>query len=134
MAAPRMILFLRNEINQSLLLESERRVEIMNTIEDLKDKLSRLEGFNFFKEWEKLLDTITNAWQEDANMPFFKLEEQLLDKLAFFLDFIANFFLYNGSEEDNEFLKDVDEFFKQHKKVRGKGDSLELFKRAFKSN
>lgn len=133
MAAPKMTLFLRNEINQSLLLESQRRVELMSKIEDLNDKLSRLEGLNFFEEWEKLYETIMKVWQEAPKVPFFKLEEQLLDKFAFFLDFIAKFFVYSGSEEDNEYLKDVDVFFKQHKKARGKGDSIELFKRAFEN-
>lgn len=127
------ILFLRNEINQALLLGSEERVELIGMVDDLKDKLTRLEGINFFEEWKKLFDTIIAEWKKDINKPFFKLDTHLLDKLAFFLDFIAQFFLYNGSEEDNDYLKDVDTFFQQHKLQRGAKDSQALFNKAFKN-
>ena len=40
-------------------------------------------------------------------MPFFELEGIYMDKLAFYFDFIAMFFLYNGSEEDNEYLLEM---------------------------
>lgn len=132
MAATKFVLFFRNEINLSLLLDSANKVEAMARIENLKRDLSKMEGINFFKEWEQLFATIMKTWEEDRNAPVFKLEEKLLNKLAFSLDLIAQLVLSNNSEQDNNYLKAVDTFFKQHNKQRGKKNTQDLFDKAFK--
>jgi len=123
------ILFFKSELNQYLLLESDMRVQFFTQIEDLKDMLSRVNGINFFQEWQELFGKISKEWQtSDINTPFFELEGVYMDRLAFYIDFIAMFFLYNGSEDDNEYLNNVDEFFKQHKRERGENDIIKQFK------
>lgn len=127
------VMFFRSEINQNLIVDTDYRIDIMRKVDDLKN-LNNLEGINFFNEWKKLKDKITQLWQKDLDqgIPFFKMESKLIDQLAFYLDFVAQFFLYNGNEEDDDYLRDVDEFFKQHKLQRGEKESLELFRKAFK--
>jgi hypothetical protein len=134
MPAIKFVLFFRNEINHSLLLYSANRIGGIVKVKALKKDLSKLEGINFFKEWENLFTIIMKLWEEDPKAPILKLDENLLDKLAFFLDFIAQLFLHNGSgsEEDKDYFKNVDTFFQQHKKQRGEGSTQNLFDKAFK--
>lgn len=134
MAENKYIMFFRSEINQELLVGTTQRIEILEQIEEL-NSFQNIEGINFFKEWKNILDTITRLWQKDLEkgLPFFKLETIILDKLAFYFDIVAQFFLYNGSEIDNDYLKNVDDFFVQHKIQRGDLKSKELFHKAFKS-
>ena len=61
------------------------------------------------------------------------MESSDLDKLACFLDLTGQFFLYNGSEVDDNYLKNVDAFFKEHNIARGQKDSKSLFIKAFKT-
>lgn len=134
MPAIKFVLFFRNEINHSLLLDSANRIGGIVKVDALKKDLLKLEGINFFKEWENLFTIIMKLWEEDPQAPILKLDENLLDKLAFFLDFIAQLFLHNGngSEEDKIYFKNVDTFFQQHKKQRGEGNTQHLFDKAFK--
>jgi hypothetical protein len=135
MAQDKYIIFFRNEINQELLIGTEERIDVLKKIPDLQS-LRRLEGVDFFAEWNNLFDTLSTLWKNDieSGTPFFKMGTSLLDKLAFYLDFIAVFFLYNGSKEDNDYLINVDEFFKQHNLQRGGKETKELFAKAFKKD
>ena len=128
------VMFFRSDINQELLVETELRIDIMKKIEEI-NALQNLQGVNFFQEWGNLFKNVTNLWQQDLQkgLPFFKMDITILDKLAFYFDFVAQYFLYNGSEIDNDFLKSVDEFFQQHKIHRGEQESKELFNKAFKN-
>ena len=127
-------MFFRSDLNQELLVETELRIDIMKKIEEI-NALQNLQGVNFFQEWGNLFKNVTNLWQQDLQkgLPFFKMDITILDKLAFYFDFVAQYFLYNGSEIDNDFLKSVDEFFQQHKIHRGEQESKELFNKAFKN-
>ncbi|MFN8322812.1 MAG: hypothetical protein U0T74_09160 [Chitinophagales bacterium] len=134
MTDSKFIMFFRNDINQELLVGTDTRIDIIHEVE-VFNNLNNLEGIDFFKEWKILFESITKLWQQDLEngLPFFKMESTLLDKLAFYLDFVAQFFLYNGSEVDNDYLKCVDDFFQQHKIQRGEKESTELFVKAFRA-
>jgi len=128
------VLIFRNEINQELLIGTDQRIAIIREIPDL-DVLANLEGINFYVEWENLLSEMTRLWQDDSDNGFplyFKAPRIVIDRLAFYSDFVAYFFLYNGSEVDNDYLKNVDDFFKVYKLDRAETRSLELLKRAYK--
>ena len=45
------VMFFRSEINQSLLLDTNERIDIQKMIPDLN--LSNIEGVNYFGEWDK---------------------------------------------------------------------------------
>lgn len=126
------IYFFRSEINQSLLLDTNERIEIQKKIPDFP--LKKIEEIEYFLEWGNIFEEVMRLWQTDIDkeLPFFKIALKTLDKLACFFDLTAQFFLYNGSEEDNEYLKNVDEFFKQHNLQRGEKNSVQLFNKAFK--
>ncbi|MDI9312662.1 MAG: hypothetical protein QM535_20805 [Limnohabitans sp.] len=132
MADTKFIMFFRSEINQSLLIDTNERIGIQKIIPDLK--LSNIEGVNYFGEWEKIFEEVMRLWQVDIDkgFPFFKMESTILDKLACFFDLTAKFFLFNGSAVDNDYLKNVDDFFKEHNIQRGQKSSTELFHKAFK--
>ena len=132
MADNKFIWFFRSEINQELLIDTNERIELQKMIPELG--LKNIEGVQYFQEWEKLFDEIQKLWINDIDKgsPLFKMDEKMLDKLACFFDLTAQFFLYNGSEVDVKYLKNVDEFFKQHNLQRGENNSIELFKKAFK--
>jgi hypothetical protein len=51
-------------------------------------------------------------WLENMNVPMITLSKVQEIKLNVVSDIVAQFFLYNGSEVDNDFLKNVDGLFK----------------------
>ena len=67
------IVFFRSEINQELLIGTEERIDILRKIPDMQ-VLKKLEGIDFFMEWENLFDAISICWKRDIenNAPFLK--------------------------------------------------------------
>ena len=51
-------------------------------------------------------------WLENINVPVITLSKAQEIKLNVVSDIVAQFFLHNGSEVDNDFLKNVDGLFK----------------------
>jgi hypothetical protein len=124
------VMFFRSEINRDLIADTDFRIDIIEEVGVAG--LNSIEGIDFFQEWKNLKDHITNLWQADQ-LPGFTIDMSAIDALAFYFDFVAQFFLCNGNEEDNQYLKLIDEFFKQYNLRRGEAESVELFNRAFKN-
>ena len=127
------VFFFRSDINRDLLCGTDDRMDILKKIEDLK-VLHNVEEVDILDEWDKLYDAIFKLWKAKPakEVLMFQMPIDLFNKLAFFFDFIAQFFLHNGSDKDDPYLKLVDQFFKEYKHDKGSPSEGDLFKRAFK--
>ena len=103
-----MILF-KGEHVAELLLQIDDRIDIM---EKCSDVFKRIEGINLIELWRNLYAQIQTMWLENMDIPFVKLNKVQELKLTVVSDIVAQFFLYNGSESDNDFLKNIDGLFK----------------------
>jgi len=92
-----------------LLLQIDDRIDIM---EKCSDDFTRIEGINLIELWRNLYAEIKKMWLENMNVPMITLSKVQEIKLNVVSDIVAQFFLYNGSEVDNDFLKNVDALFK----------------------
>ena len=92
-----------------LLLQIDDRIDIM---EKVSDDFKRIEGINLIELWRSLYAEIKKMWLENMNVPVITLSKVQEIKLNVVSDIVAQFFLYNGSEVDNDFLKNVDGLFK----------------------
>ena len=96
--------------NVSILLSQiDERIDIMEMV---LDDLKRIDGINIIELWRNLYTEIENMWLEDMNIPMITLNKAQEIKLNVICDLVAQFFLYNGSEVDNDFLKNVGGLFK----------------------
>ena len=92
-----------------LLLQIDDRIDIM---EKCSDDFTRIEGINLIELWRNLYAEIKKMWLENMNIPMITLSKVQEIKLNVISDIVAQFFLYNGSEVDNDFLKNIDGLFK----------------------
>lgn len=92
-----------------LLLQIDDRIDIM---EKCSDDFTRIEGINLIELWINLYAEIKKMWLENMNIPMITLSKVQEIKLNVISDIVAQFFLYNGSEVDNDFLKNIDGLFK----------------------
>jgi len=92
-----------------LLLQIDDRIDIM---EKCSGDFTRIEGINLIELWRNLYAEIKKMWLENMNVPMITLSKVQEIKLNVVSDIVAQFFLYNGSEVDNDFLKNVDGLFK----------------------
>jgi len=81
-------------------------------MEKVSDDFKRIEGINLIELWRNLYAEIKKIWLENMNVPMITLSKVQEIKLNVVSDIVAQFFLYNGSEVDNDFLKNVDGLFK----------------------
>ena len=93
-----------------LLLQIDDRIDIM---EKCSDDFTRIEGINLIELWRNLYAEIKKMWLENMNIPMITLSKVQEIKLNVISDIVAQFFLYNGSEVDNDFLKNTDGLFKE---------------------
>jgi hypothetical protein len=76
---------------------------------------------------------IKEMWLDDMNKPFITLSKVQEIKLNVVSDIVAQFFLYNGSEVDNDFLKNVGDLFKDindNYKIMSTIERWEMLKKA----
>lgn len=129
------IILFRSELTSYLLTGTDERVSIMAEVSK-RDYLpiDNIEGVNLITEWESLFKTVTDLWQEAVHVgsPIIKVSSLTFFRIAFFLDFVATFFLYNGDKIDDKYLKDVGDFFKEYKQFDKERTDQELFNKAFK--
>ena len=92
-----------------LLLQIDDRIDIM---EKCSDDFTRIEGINLIELWRNLYAEIKKMWLENMNIPMITLSKVQEIKLNVISDIVAQFFLYNGSEVDNDFQKNIDGLFK----------------------
>ena len=92
-----------------LLLQIDDRIDIM---EKCSDDFTRIEGINLIELWRNLYAEIKKMWLENMNIRMITLSKVQEIKLNVISDIVAQFFLYNGSEVDNDFLKNIDGLFK----------------------
>ena len=92
-----------------LLLQIDDRIDIM---EKCSDDFTRIEGINLIELWRNLYAEIKKMWLENMNIPMITLSKVQEIKLNVISDIVAQFILYNGSEVDNDFLKNIDGLFK----------------------
>ena len=81
-------------------------------MEKCSDDFTRIEGINLIELWRNLYAEIKKMWLENMNIPMITLSKVQEIKLNVISDIVAQFFLYNGSEVDNDFLKNIDGLFK----------------------
>lgn len=94
-----------------LLSQIDDRIDIMEMCSDV---FTRVEGINLISLWRDLYSEISEIWLSDMNKPFITLNKLQENKLIVVADIVKKFFLHNGNEvHDNEFLENVEEFFKQ---------------------
>jgi len=94
-----------------LLSQIDDRIDIMEMCSDV---FTRVEGINLISLWRDLYSEIREIWLSDMNKPFITLNKLQENKLIVVADIVKKFFLHNGNEVyDNEFLENVEEFFKQ---------------------
>lgn len=113
-----------------LLLQIDDRIDIM---EKCSDVFTRIEGINLIELWRNLYAEIEKMWLENMNVPMITLSKVQEIKLNVVSDIVAQFFLYNGSEADNDFLKNVDGLFKdinEKYKIMSTVERWEMLKKA----
>lgn len=93
-----------------LLFQIDSRIDIM---EKVSDSFKNIEGISLIELWRNLYAEIKTMWLENMNVPMITLSKVQEIKLNVVADMVAQFFLQNGSEVDNEFLKNVDGLFKE---------------------
>lgn len=91
------------------LSQIDDRIDIM---EKVSDDFKRIDGINLIELWRNLYTEIKEMWLENMSVPMITLSKVQEIKLNAVADIVAQFFLYNGGEEDNDFLKNVDSLFK----------------------
>jgi hypothetical protein len=104
-----------------LLFQTNERIDLINLV--TKD-FQNIEGVNVINIWKELYEAIQEIWKEKS--PLIVLNETKQNQLAFILDIVAMFFLYNGSEKDDKFLSNVGKFFED---MNIEASSVELTKR-----
>lgn len=113
-----------------LLLQIDDRIDIMEMV---CDDFTRIEGINLIALWRNLYAEIKEMWLDDMNKPFITLSKAQEIKLNVVSDIVAQFFLYNGSEVDNDFLKNVGDLFKdinEKYKIMSTVERWEILKKA----
>ena len=98
----------KTENVSDLLSQLDDRIDI---IEKVANEARRIEGINLIELWRNLYKDIWALWERDVNAPFITLTKYQEVQLNVIADIVALFFLYNGSEVDNEFLKNVQDLF-----------------------
>lgn len=88
----------------------EERMEIMEMATKF---MTGIGGVNILKMWQDLNNDIKEMWVKDEKNPYITINKLQELKLLVISDLVAQFFLYNGSEVDNDFLKNVSDFFKE---------------------
>jgi hypothetical protein len=108
-----MIIF-KSESNSVLLSQIDERIDLINKV---SEESRNIENVDLIQLWKTLYKEIKELWMENDKIPFIKLTELQGVKLNFLADIVAMFFLHNGSEVDNDFLKNVSELFKEVNKT-----------------
>lgn len=98
----------KTEVVSEILSQIDERIDILEKIGDV----TYIEGINIIEMWRNLYSEIETLWLKDNSQPIITLNKVQELKLRFLSDFVAQFFLYNGNETDNDFLKNVSDFFK----------------------
>lgn len=100
------------------LFKSERVIDLIQQIdvridimEEVSDSFKNIEGINLIELWKNLSSEIKKMWMEDKNSLVITLSKVQEIKLNAVADIVAQFFLYNGSKDDNDFLKNVGDLF-----------------------
>lgn len=101
--------FIKGEKAVDLLLQLDFRIDIM---ERVSNDFKSIDGINLIELWRNLYAEIEKMWLEDKNMPMITLNKLQEMKLNVICDIVAQFFLYNDSKADDEFLKNVGDLFK----------------------
>lgn len=118
------LVVVKSEQIVELFSQTDERINIINLV--TKD-FQNIEGVNVISLWKELYQSIQELWGE--NSPIISLNENQYNQLAFILDIVAIFFLYNGSEEDDKFLSNVGLFFKDMNIETNSTDLKERFER-----
>lgn len=98
----------KTEVVSEILSQIDERIDILEKNGDV----TYIEGINIIEMWRNLYSEIETLWLKDNSQPIITLNKVQELKLRFLSDFVAQFFLYNGNETDNDFLKNVSDFFK----------------------
>lgn len=100
-----------------LLAQIEERMELMEMATGF---MTGIGGVNVLKMWQDLNEEIKMMWMKDDKIPYITINKLQELKLLVISDLVAQFFLHNGSEVDNDFLKNVSDFFKEvNEKYKG---------------
>ena len=113
-----------------LLSQIDERIYIM---EKVSDDFKNIDGINLIELWRNLYNEIEAMWLQNMNTPIITLNKLQEIKLNVICDIVAQFFLYNGSEVDNDFLKNVGGLFNdvnQHYEIMSTEQRWELLKKA----
>ena len=113
-----------------LLLQIDDRIDLM---EKCSDDFKNIDGINLIELWRNFYAEIKKMWLEDMNVPMITLNKIQEIKLNVISDIVAQFFLYNGSDVDNDFLKNVGDLFKfinDKYKIMSTEERWEIFKKA----
>ena|SRR5260221_11271110 len=118
---------IKSEFMSNLFAGTDDRVDIL---EQIGDEVRFIEGIHIVEEWRKFYGKIKSIWLSE-NTTEVVVDEQDIVIMAFYFDLVAQFFLYNGGDEDTPYLKSVSQFFDTHNKVIGQRETSELFRKAF---
>jgi hypothetical protein len=113
-----------------LLSQIDERIYIM---EKVSDDFKNIDGINLIELWRNLYNEIEAMWLQNMNTPIITLNKLQEIKLNVICDIVAQFFLYNGSEVDNDFLKNVGGLFNdvnQNYEIMSTEQRWELLKKA----
>ena len=91
-----------------LLMQLDERIDI---IDKVSEDFRHIEGIDLIDMWRNLFKDIQALWMQDKRAPFITLTKLQEIQLHVIADIVALFFLHNGSEEDNDFLKNVQGLF-----------------------
>jgi hypothetical protein len=115
------------QATSQLLLDVDNAVDLMASV---IPNLDKVQGIDIPGRWRTFYAQLTKDWLA-ATGPAMSISQRDLDILAFYIDFSAQFLLYNGSDQDRPFLKAAEAFFDDHNKALGQRGTEELFARAF---
>lgn len=89
----------------------------------------RIEDKNVLEEWEPFCIAFNKPTLSLA--PSIAIDDDLVYKFAFYLQFTAMFFKHFGEEKDTAFWYQVEEFFKKYQAEVGVLNEEQLFRNAF---
>lgn len=119
------------DIVKPLVKNTHNRVTLMRDLPEDFSGLFRIEEINVLDEWDQFYKRVSDYTLTPE--PQVRLNNSDSYKLAFFLEFVANFYTYFGDAvHDQEYIGAVEYFFTEYKKTIGEKDQKSLFENAFK--
>ena len=120
----------KSNTSADLLLQIDDRIDLM---ELCGDEVTMIDGINIIELWRTLYTEIQTMWIGNMNTTIITLNKLQEIKLSVISDLVARFFLYNGSDVDNEFLKNIDNLFKvinENNKIMSTEQRWDMLKKA----